>query len=947
MSKGKKSLSPGQWVIAVIIFQLCQYLTWGLDPQKPIDQYLIDQWEMTDGIPSNTVKAIAQTPDGYLWLGTSRGLVRFDGVKFAILHFDQKEEINAQEIRSLKVDQQGTLWIGSSKNLTSYPYRTGKFKTFTKADGITPEGIRSITDDTQGNLWISFDASYVNSFSGSQFTTFDSSHGLTSKKINTIIEDSQGHLMFGSREDGLFTYKKGRFFKYPVPGLENVMIITMFADREKELWIGSLDCGLFRVTATGTKNYTTKDGLAGNHITCIIQDSDRNLWVGTTKGLNRIRKTPDGTTHFESLLNSASVYCLFEDREKSIWVGTEASGIKRLKDGKFMPYEPFKTDGAEIPFSLFEDWNGDIWIGTEGGKLFLCRGTQLSEVTVPTDIGITAIATDAQGNLWLGTIGNGVFQQQNNRFMPFTTREKLADNVVTSIYKDSRDNLWFSTFDGVSLFHPQNRTIESLKSTAILSGKEVHNVYESKAGDIWIASDKGITILPEEYAAPHLPGNRAPKPNRPKTHWSHKTFFAGISVTSIHEDIESPGVSGSIFWVATQGQGLKRLHIKNNDFTAYSITSYTTAQGLPTNFIYQFLEDLQGNFWLTSDRGILCVNKGELNAMATSSIDKLNCASFGIEDGIRSLEFNNKFSPNSALKTRNGDFMFITKKGITLVNPAKLRVNQTPPPVVIEGLSFNQQFIPLHTDTGPLSFKGIEDIGIYFTAPTFLSPEKTRFKYRLAPVNREWVDLEPGVGRVAHYKKLSPGHYIFSVTACNADGLWNPTGQTVAFTVTPLFYQTLIFELALLFLLAALLGVAFYLYRKRFSEKKIKYKDSPLNPDFTAECIKKLNALMEVEKVYSDADLSLPVLAEKMSLSSHQLSQLLNEKMDRNFFDFINQYRIEAAIKLLQSPRGAQRKISAIAMDVGFNTMAAFYKAFKKHTGKTPSSYQKQATGKK
>lgn len=938
-----------QLLSLVILVQLFWCGLWGLDPNQTVDRCLVDQWEMFDGLPANTVSAITQTPDGYLWIGTSKGLVRFDGVKFVTVRFAEKEEFYSKEIRHLLVDRGGALWIGSSVGLALYRPTEDRFKIFTAADGITGDGIRRIKNDMMGNTWISFTTSYVSLLCDGKFTAFNADHGLLGKKINAIVEDRQGNLLFGTRENGIFSYKDGKFFKYPVPDLDNALIITMYEDGRGDLWIGA-DKGLFRVTGvtslTGkeTQRFTSGDGLSNDYITCIAEDSEGNLWVGTKQGLNRIKRKQDGSIAFEGLLTSFPINCLFEDREKSLWIGTDDSGLKRLKDGKFMPYEPLEAYPEDIPLSLFEDRHGDAWIGTVSGKLFRCRGGDIIESTAIRElsgIGIAAIAEDANGDLWLGTIGQGVFQKKNDRSVSYTTREGLADNVVTSIYRDSRGNLWFSTFDGVSVLRPGDGVIESFNSRDGLVGKMVHNVYESKTGDAWIVTDKGITILAKVFVG----GGLQPRPIRGGSFfkngpWRPKVILPGVSVTCIYEDLTGPGAGDAVYWIATDGAGLKRLNMKDGN-----IISYTTAHGMVTDSIYQFFEDPRGNFWLMSDSGVLRVAKSELNAVANGGADTINCTSFGISDGMKSLEFDNKFSRNSALKAGNGEFWFITKKGISMLNPGRIRINQAPPATLIEAVYFNRQSMPLHPDTGQVTFKGITDADFHFTAPTFLSPEKVKFKYRLEGVDREWVFLQPAQGRVAHYKKLPPGAYTFRVTACNADGVWNQAGDSLTFTLKSLLYQTFVFKLAALFLLVALAAAAFYFYKKKkpLFERAEKYKGSPLDPGFAGESIKKLNYLMDSEKAYCDADLSLQSLAEKMAISPHQLSQLVNEKLDRNFFDFINEYRVEEAKRILQSSRGSQRKISAVAIAVGFNTMASFYKAFKKHTGTTPTRYKKEA----
>ncbi|NIM13104.1 MAG: helix-turn-helix domain-containing protein [Candidatus Aminicenantes bacterium] len=916
------------WGVIIIAALFCCQL-WGLDPDKPVDQYLVDKWEISDGIPSNTILSITQTRDGYLWIATAKGLVRFDGMHFSTIHFARAAGLEPRENPipdALFVDREGTLWIGSSLGLTSYRYQSAQFNAFSSADGITRDRIRRIKDDMRGNLWISFFASYVNRFTNGEFTTFNESHGLKGKKINAIVEDQKGNLLFGTRENGVFIYKDGKFLKYPIAGLDrdNIHIINMYEDRKGELWVGT-NSGLFRVLDKGTRRYSAGDGLANDYVTHIIEDSDRNLWVGTLKGLNRLKKRQDGTIEFENLLNPFIITCLFEDREKSLWIGTYNSGIKRLKDGKFISYEPLKAHQGEILLSVFEDRHGDAWIGTLGGKLFRCRGSEFIESIEPPAVsgaGITSFVEDAEGNLWLGTNGKGIFQKKNETFVQLTTREGLADNLVTSISRDSQGNLWFSTFDGVSVIRmiPQgNHALESFNSRTGLSGKVVHNVYEDKNQNIWIATDKGITILKDGKIA--------------KENMTH--YLPGISVTCIYEDrsAENAEVGERIYWIATHGAGLKRFNLRDG-----TVISYTTANGMATDFIYQFFEDQQENFWLMSDSGILRVSKKELNRFADGGVDRFNCTSFGVSDGLKSMEFNTEYSRHSAIKTRNGEFWFITKKGISIVNPKKIQINKVPPPVVIEAVFAEEQSIPLHQEV--YEFKGVTDLRIHFTAPTFLSPEKIKFKYQLEGFDNEWIFLPWGNERRARYQNLAPGTYTFKVTASNYEGVWNRTGVSMRFTLKSLFHETFFFKVLIILIFILLVAVVFYIYKKQPFKRQEKYKGSPLTPQFADECIKKLTYLMEIEKLYRDADISLQLLAERLSVSPHLLSQILNEKLNRNFSDFVNYYRIEEAKQILASPRGDQLKIIAVAFEVGFNTKVAFYNAFKKYTKMTPSQYR-------
>lgn len=941
MSIGFISGSVRYLLICILFFQFFLFPLWGLDPNNSVDRYLVDQWGTTKGLSSNTVISIVQTPDGYLWLRTDKTLVRFDGIKFSIVPYLPGNKISPPD--ALYVDREGCLWIGSTEGLTSYHYKTGQFKTFTSTDGLTADRIRRIKEDMNGNLWISFWAGYVNRFSNGKFILFDQSHGLKGKKINAIVERKNGTLLFAAREDGIFKYQDGGFFNFPAPGSGTQLIINaMIEDRRGNLWIGTTN-GLFYITHEGSVKYTSPGALSDNRIADILEDSDGNIWIGTEDGLNRIQNAQNGKVRFDGLLKSLKVLCLFEDNEKNIWVGTLNSGIRRLKDGKFESYSPLDPFQEETFLSLFRDPRGDTWIGTVSGELFHCRGNEFIETTIDpalSGVGIAAIAGDADGNLWLGTTGKGIFQEKNGKFNHLTTDKGLSDNLVTSVFRDSRDDLWFSTFDGVSVYRPSDGVIESFTDGDGLVGKTVHNVYEDKVHDIWIAADKGITVL-----------------SRGEIAKQNKEFLPGIDVTCIYEDPFPPEGEGKVFWIATHGYGLKRLRLKDR-----KVTSYTIEQGMTTNFLYRFFEDQQGNFWLMSNSGILRVSKNELNSLAAGDPDKIHCTSFDVSDGMKSAQFNNEFSSHSALKTGTGELWFITRKGISIINPEKIGINKIPPPVVIETAFFNQRPVPIHNRSGKEAsgFKGKGDFSVSFTAPTFLAPEKVRFRYQLVGYDGDWTFLPPGRERAALYPGLSPGTYTFRVTACNAEGIWNRTGDSTTFSLEPFFYQTSLFKIALLLLLAVFFFAALYLFRKRISklrvneeeiEKKEKEEEEKakkdeqskglnLSPLYIEECIKRLRHLMEVDRVYRDETITLNSLADRLSIPRHQLSWILNEKLKRSCPDFINYYRINEAREILRNPGRDVPKITALAHDVGFNAMTAFYKAFKKFTGKTPTQYQ-------
>lgn len=913
---------------------LATFLLWlagpllALDPGSPVDRYPVDRWDTAGEKLSNTVVALAQTPDGFLWIGTTGGLARFDGLTFSRARLLGKGEGDSLEIRALLPGRNGTLWVGSSRGLIAYSYRDGQARAFTEKDGIIQDGIRRLFSDRTGYIWISFDAGFVDRYMNGKFTSFNAASGLGGKKINAVVEYPAGDLLFGTRENGVFKYRDGKFSRFPVRGLDDTQVITMYVDSRGSLWIGTQN-GLIRVMGESTDKYTYAQGLCDNHVTSILEDSDHNLWVGTLGGLNRLQRLADNRIRFESLLKTQGIFCLFEDREKSLWIGTYNNGMARLREGRFRSCALLTPFTGEIFSSLFEDRRGDTWIGTVSGKLWRFRGEKPVDATPSPDIfspGISSITEDADDRLWVGTNGQGVFHLKGSGFTQYTTREGLSDNQVTSILADSRGHLWFGTFAGVSILRTGKGKIETFTSGQGLLGNRVHNIYEDRDHSIWIAADKGITVLKD---------GRIEGQNR-------RHYLKDVPVTCIYEDPVFTDAEGSVYWIATDGAGLKRLRVSDGQ-----IVSYTQADGMAGDSLYQFFEDAQDHFWLMGKAGLLRVDKGELNRFAFGDTGKINCLFFDLTDSRDSTEFNNEFSRNSAIQTRSGELWFITRKGISILDPGKIRLNRTPPPVVIEALSFGRRPVVPSPDKNAYTFRGVKDFSVRFTAPSFLSPEKVAFKYRLDGVDKDWLSLPLGRERAVTYRGLKPGHYIFTVIAGNADGEWNSTGAAVAFTLTPFFFETVGFKIAVLLLAIAALAFLVYLYPKKSAHKKQtedkEIEKTPLEPAFVKECIERLNRLMTEERVYCREDISSQKLADMLKIKPYVLSRLLNEHIKQTFPEYINTQRIEEVKRILSSPGGKDMKITTLAHDIGFGSMTAFHKTFRKYTGITPNQYKNRA----
>jgi AraC-like DNA-binding protein len=330
------------------------------------------------------------------------------------------------------------------------------------------------------------------------------------------------------------------------------------------------------------------------------------------------------------------------------------------------------------------------------------------------------------------------------------------------------------------------------------------------------------------------------------------------------------------------------------------------------------------------------VSRKELQELAKANLHKINCVLYGVSDGMKNPE-----CIYSAIKTRNGELWFATKKGIAIFNPGKMKINKLPPPVIIEKIIVDRQLIPKNQDNP--SFRGVSDIEFHFTAPTFTAPERVKFKTKLEGYENQWHLFSPSQKRIAGYSALPPGEYRFKVIAGNRDGIWNNTGDLFSFTIERHFYQGIFFKTCIFLSLLFIGIILFYFLKKHpFLEKfKRKYKTSTLDPEKAERYLKKLFYVIEVEKVYKDEDISLQSLAGKLSIPPRELSRVINKRLDMNYSNFINSYRIDEAKTLLFDPGENDHSILDIAYEVGFNSKAVFNRAFKKFTGMTPSQFRK------
>ena len=748
-------------------------------------QYGHETWQTEQGLPQNTVQALLQTRDGYLWLGTKEGLARFDGLHFTVFDKHNTPQIQHNQIRNLYEDQAGRLWIATPGGLLRY--ERGTFTSYTTKDGLASNNVWSVFQDRSGNLWIAT-VNGLNQFRDGNFTTFTTQQGLTNNSIEVIREDKDGALWIGT-ESGLNRYQNGVFTGFTKQnGLAGNAVKTLLADQQGRLWIGTTT-GL-SVWANGKfTSYTTREGLAHNDVKAIAEDQANALWIGTARGLMRFRDgkfaavtTPEGWPEgrpegWPDGLNDTPILSLLKDHESSLWIGTEANGLHLLKSKKFTTFTTREGLSANVVRSIYGDRNGKVWVGTQERGLNLLSDGQIAQKSLAND-DVMALSDDAEGHLWVGTT-DGLRRIKGAASATFTERDGLSDRFIRSLYTSRDGSLWIGTRRGLTCFRNGQFTPYTMLDG--LPSDLVGALYEDRAGALWIGTLGGLS---------HFKDGKF-------TNYNTASGLSHDVVIALHEDADGA------LWIGTLGGGLNR-------FKDGKVTVFTTKDGLPDDVIYQILEDDQNHLWMSSNKGLIRVSRKELEARTDAAQKLKSVVTFGTADGMETRECSGGGHP-AGWKTADGKLWFATIKGVAMIDPANLKLNQQPPPVAIERVVVDDKEVA--TNAAISLPPGTARFEFYYTGLSFIAPQKVTFKYKLEGFDPDWI--EAATRRVAWYTNIPAGQYRFVVMARNNDGVWSEAAAHIEFVLQPRFYQTYWFYALCLLSLAACGWLWYHLRVKR------------------------------------------------------------------------------------------------------------------------------------
>jgi signal transduction histidine kinase/streptogramin lyase len=769
--------------LAIILLALLAVLSFSFARVTQAAGLKFEAWTSDDGLPQNSVYAILQTRDGYLWFTTLGGLVRYDGVRFTVFNRSNSPGITGNRFTTLHEDAQGALWVGTETGHLMR-FADGRFTTYTKENGLPDAEIRAVTDDDEGRLWV-FSSAGLSEWKGNGFVNA-TPPDLTSEQRGVISSTRrQTGFSFFDR-GGLHIFARGQFKTYTTrEGLTSLNINAVFADQSGTFWIETKDAGLNRLKGGTITTFPIKSVAPNDEtrLTAAYEDRRGNLWVARRgQGLS-IWKNGSLTTYTTADgLSSNDIETIYEDREGNIWLGTFNNGIDRLTAKVFTVISEREGLGHKNVYPVLEDHEGSVWIGTWGGELYKYREGAITHYGKEHGLTYQAVSSlfeDAAGNLWVGTFGGGVNRLVGDKFQALKKSDGLPDDNVRAIAQDQSGNLWFGTTNGLAKFKDGVFTIYATAEG--LPNKEVQAITIDREGHVWVGTLGGVAEL--------IDG-----------HFKSYTEREGLSsnyVRVIHEDREG------VIWIGTYDGGLTRIGDGQ-------LKVITMRDGLYDNGAFQILEDDGGNFWMSCNRGIFRVSKNELNDLAAGKRRSVTSVHYGKADGLLNTECNGGTQP-AGFRARDGRLWFPTQDGLGIVNPRDTVTSSLPPPVAIEEFILDNQ--PVSFQNSAALPSGTESFEIHYTGLSFIHPEQVRFKYLLEGLDQGWIDA--GTRRTAYYSHLPPGTYTFRLMAANSDGIWNTEGTAITITIAPPFWRTRRFTV---FVVGALIALAFLGYRRRISQ---------------------------------------------------------------------------------------------------------------------------------
>ena len=751
-----------------------------LDPRKSLTQYSRSLWTQQYGLPQDTIRAIAQTTDGYLWLGTDEGLARFDGYEF-VSFSKANGDLPTNSITSLAATSDGSLWIGTSNGLAQY--RDRRFRIFTVKQGLPDNSITALYSDHAGTLWL-VAGLYLSRYQNGQFTNYKPEVDIPVSSVRAVCEDAN-HDLWIAGFSRVVKMSGGKFVTMvEPPTMEGVVVLNMISDRDGNLWIGASQGILERTAGGAIRKYGERDGLPDGSVRALWQDHDGNIWAGTNNGFARL-EGGRFTTSREAGREADLVRCLFEDREGNLWIGSN-TGLMRLRSDIFTVYGEAEGLPSDEPNTVLQDRAGRVWVGFHDSGVMLFEGGKRRLFTTRdglADNDVFQIREARNGDLLIAT-RSGLSRMHDMHFSNYAPPEPVGRKAVLDTLEDSQERLWLATPGGLGIVN--GGEYHGVIPGGLLLIEFIASLCEGRDGTIWAGTfGKGLWRIQGQ---------------------EHRLFTTadGLSsdeIRSLYQDAEGT------LWIATFGGGL-------NAWRDGRFFHYTAKDGLPSDNVAAISDDGQ-SLWLSTTRGISRISKRQLLDFSQRKRTLLEPENFGVEDGLRSAQCAPGFpKAGGGTRTSDGRLWFTTSRGLAVLDPGTRKRTPLAPLVRFVEMTSNGEPVDLGEPVrlSPTS----ERLQIRYTGIYLSAPERVQYSYMLEGLDKNWVAA--GNRRVINYNSLSHGNYQFTVRAGLPGG--PPSQRSFAFEVLPQYYETTSFRLLCAVLVAAF---AWAVYRLRLRQLRYRF----------------------------------------------------------------------------------------------------------------------------
>lgn len=758
---------PRHFVTVAIIAASLSGRAWGLDPARAVGQFVRKHWGPEDGVPAQRVDAITQTEDGYLWIGTDAGLLRFDGFNFVQVFDRSATAFPIDHISGLAADKQGNLWVKLSSP-TLLRYHDGRFTALTPGTRNEDSRVTAMSRTTDGRLLLASRRDGAALWDGSKFHTILDSPSIPHSPVISISESTSGDVWLGTQDAGLARISKHQIYTV-TKGLPDLKINCLLSGKNGAMLVGT-DRGMVRWNGSEMTEAGVPDALKRLQILTMIGDRDSNLWIGTgNRGLFRLNDY--GLSSLNKSDHAPAVTALFEDREGDVWVGSR-NGIEQLRENAFSSYPSGTGLAAENDGPIFSEPHqgkaqGRIWWAPARGGLYWLSGRTLGHITeAGLDRDVIYSIAGGGGDLWLGRQRGGLthlcLQCRSLDARTYTKNDGLGENSVDAVYRNRDGSVWAGTLTaGASHFHDGRFDRYTEKNG--LSANMIRSIVEGVDGTMWFATPRGLSSFR---------GGQ----------W--RTY--GVAQGLLSQNVYCLFVSSTgVLWVGTQ-QGICFFHAGHFEVSA----------GLPGSLrkpVFGIVEDELRSLWIVTSTG---VQRVAYEKMLHGLLKDGDVREYGLTDGLQSMAGVPR--DRSSVRDEAGRIWLSRKSGLAMIDPARLGTS-VPTITHIDHLRVDGTSIDLRRPLFvPPDRKRVE---IGYTGLNLSAPERIRFRYRLDGFDRAWN--APVSGKDAVYTNLSPGSYSFHVAASNIDGLWNGPEAVMQFRVDPSLWQTSSFRLGAVLLIAA------------------------------------------------------------------------------------------------------------------------------------------------